>query len=104
MSNPIVIACLVAVFSWWFFTGIICFLSAIQTVPVIGLEDFMRYVHFLSCSWVSLIQYSSQFVSVLAVYLSFLGAMLVWGWLEYVFLIGVITGPNNSNALECNKC
>ena len=42
-----------------------------------------------------LIQYSSQFVSVLAVYLSFLGAMLVWGWLEYVFLIGVITGPNN---------
>ena len=26
MSNPIVIACLVAVFSWWFFTGIILLL------------------------------------------------------------------------------
>ncbi|REJ67545.1 MAG: DUF3623 family protein, partial [Proteobacteria bacterium] len=23
MSNPIIIACLVAVFSWWFFTGAI---------------------------------------------------------------------------------
>ena len=26
MSNPIVIACLVAVFSWWFFTGVILLL------------------------------------------------------------------------------
>ena len=32
-----------------------------------------------------------------AVYLSYLGAMVVWGWIEYVFLIGIITGPNISN-------
>ena len=32
-----------------------------------------------------------------AVYVSYLGAMIVWGWIEYVFLIGIITGPNISN-------
>ena len=94
MSNPIVIACLVAVFSWWFFTGIILLLVRYSDGSSFGLEDFMRYfTPFLVAGWID--QYSSQFVSVLAVYLSFLGAMLVWGWLEYVFLIGVITGPNN---------
>ena len=98
MSNPIVIACLVAVFSWWFFTGIILLLvrysdgSSFRSRRLYALFSLPFLV--AGCM---LIQYSSQLVSVMAVYLSFLGAMLVWGWLEYVFLIGVITGPNTSN-------
>ena len=98
MSNPIVIACLVAVFSWWFFTGIILLL-----VRYSDGSNFRSRRLYALCSipflvaGCILIQYSSQLVSVMAVYLSFLGAMLVWGWLEYVFLIGVITGPNTSN-------
>ncbi|MGB1705823.1 MAG: DUF3623 family protein, partial [Paracoccaceae bacterium] len=75
MSNPIVIACLVAVFSWWFFTGIILLLVRYSD----GSNNRSRRLYalcslpFLIAGFI-LIQYSSQFVSVLAVYLSFLGA------------------------------
>ena len=51
----------------------------------------------LSCSWVYIDPILVTVCFSLGSLPSFLGAMLVWGWLEYVFLIGVITGPNTSN-------
>ncbi|MEC7206174.1 MAG: hypothetical protein VXV99_01985, partial [Pseudomonadota bacterium] len=64
MSNPIVIACLVALFSWWFFTGIILLLVRYSD----GCSFRSRRLYalwslpFLVAGWM-LIQYSSQFVS-----------------------------------------
>ncbi len=39
---------------------------------------------------------SSQSVSVAAVYVSFVGALLVWGWHEVGFLTGAAAGPRRS--------
>ena len=33
-------------------------------------------------------------VTVPGVYLAFISALSIWGWLELAFLTGVITGPN----------
>jgi putative photosynthetic complex assembly protein 2 len=38
--------------------------------------------------------YTLKQTSVLSVYLSFISALSIWGWLELAFLTGVITGPN----------
>ena len=98
MSNPIVIACLVAVFSWWLFTGVILLLVRYSDSASYRVRQLyaLLSVPFLLVGFL-LVYFSAQFSSVSAVYLSYLGAMLVWGWIEYVFLIGIITGPNRSN-------
>ena len=101
MSNPIVIACLAAVFSWWFFTGVILLLVRYSDSASYRVRGFYAIASLpLFLIGFLLINFSAQFLSILAVYLSFIGALFVWGWLEYVFLIGIITGPNVSNCPE----
>lgn len=41
------------------------------------------------------LQYSLSDPSVFGVYVGFLSALAVWGWVELAFLTGVITGPNH---------
>ncbi len=85
------IAALFALFAWWFSTGLILFvvrradrsgghkLAVIAGVPaaLIG---------------AALVQASLGMHSVTGVYLGFIGALLIWGWIELAFLAGVITG------------
>ena len=99
MSNPIVIACLVAIFSWWFSTGIILVavrlcdrltaaqrqLKCLLTVPIFALGLIG-------------IEFSAPVLTTWAVYQAFFSVLCVWGWIEFAFLTGVITGPNMS---EC---
>jgi len=94
MANPWVAAG-VALFLWWFSTGIILLAvrradrsgaAARRTltwgalpVPVLGAWGL----------WVTLDQTGPT-----AAYGAFLSALALWGWIELAFLTGAITGPN----------
>lgn len=89
------IAALVALFVWWFSTGVILLAvkradrmgegahlwCALATLPVLafGLAGFRE---------------SLAMPGVGGVYLGFLSAIAIWGWVELAFLTGVLTGPN----------
>ena len=45
----------------------------------------------------TMVMVSSQIVSVLAVYLSFAGALMIWGWHEIGFLTGAAAGPSRAS-------
>lgn len=88
------IAAVSAVFSWWFFTGIILLLvrradrrggnahsaNVALSVPVFALG-------------VAGLVVSGGALSVANVYIAFISVLLVWGWIELAFLSGVIMGP-----------
>ncbi len=88
------IAALAALFLWWFSTGSILLAvrladrggrpwPAVLTaaaLPVLAWGVFALWV-------------SAPRGDVGAAYLSFLGALAVWGWVELAFLTGQITGP-----------
>ena len=88
-------AVILAIFFWWFLTGIILFLVkwadnhgtkthviiAVASSPslflgVLGLHTF------------------SKDTSLVGVYGSFVAALATWSWLELAFLSGILTGPN----------
>ncbi|NBR33102.1 MAG: DUF3623 domain-containing protein [Rhodobacteraceae bacterium] len=95
MSNPIVIACLVAIFSWWFFTGMI--LIAVRLCDRLSIAQRQKVcLASLPIFGIGLfgIDYTANLQTTTAVYLGFFAALAVWGWIEFAFLTGVITGPN----------
>ncbi len=83
-----------AVFTWWFFTGVILLIvrrsdagdatghgkSVVFTVPLLALG-------------VAGLVVSSTALSVANIYIGFLSTLLVWGWIELAFLAGIVTGP-----------
>ncbi|MEY1557823.1 putative photosynthetic complex assembly protein PuhE [Yoonia sp. R2331] len=86
------IAALFALFAWWFSTGVILFvvrradrtgqhrLVVLGSVPV-------------AVMGAALVVASLGLNSVLGAYLGFVGALLIWGWIELAFLAGIVTGP-----------
>lgn len=93
LSSPW-IAAVIAIFSWWFFTGIILLIvrradggwaTAHGKSVVFGTPLFALGILGLVLSATSL--------TVANVYIGFLSVLLVWGWIELAFLSGVITGP-----------
>ncbi len=88
------IAALIAIFSWWFFTGIILLVvrrkdvagatahgaSVVWGVPLLALGIFGAVI-------------SAASLTVANIYISFFAVLLIWGWIELAFLSGVITGP-----------
>lgn len=86
------IASLFALFVWWFSTGAILF--AVRRADRSGghvwavLAGLPLLVFGAVAVWLSLGWYD-----VMGVYLGFLGALAVWGWIELAFLAGVVTGP-----------
>nr|AAF24265.1 Orf292 [Cereibacter sphaeroides] len=94
LTSPWVVA-LSAIFVWWFSTGILLWRvrhadnrgpEAHLTSVILGLPMLFAgawgYVHTLHDETVD------------GVYVAFLSALGVWGWIELSFLSGVITGPN----------
>ena len=91
------IAALLALFVWWFSTGMILALVrwadgrgagtrmavTIGMLPVFGVGG-----------WAYLASLDGSDVG--AAYHGFLAAIALWGWIELAFLTGVITGPNQS--------
>lgn len=98
MSNPIIIACLVAVFSWWFFTGAILLAVRLCDRNSIGFRARVTtavspfFVFGFGGLW-----YTSFTSDVQSVYLAFFSALAIWGWIEFAFLTGIITGPNTTD-------
>lgn len=89
------IAAVTAIFLWWFSTGII--LWRVRYADNLGKEAHLGSVLLgLPLLVVGLygLHHTADDASAIGVYLSFLSALAVWGWIELAFLSGVITGPN----------
>ncbi len=94
LSDPW-IAALVALFLWWFCTGVILLVVQLSarasarsglavvftTAPVFGLGGWVAWT-------------SAHSMTPGGVYHGFLAALALWGWVELAFLTGVIAGPN----------
>ncbi|MDG1168014.1 MAG: putative photosynthetic complex assembly protein PuhE [Sulfitobacter sp.] len=87
-------AALIAVFAWWFFTGII--LLVVRRADAGDAVAHGRNV-FLSVPLFALgaagLVVSSTQMTLSNVYIAFVSTLLIWGWIELAFLSGVITGP-----------
>ena len=88
------IAALVAIFSWWFFTGIILLVvrSADRQGTAAHRMSVVFGVPFLALGVFGLV-ISAASVTTANIYAAFLSVLLIWGWIELAFLSGVITGP-----------
>lgn len=89
------IAALIALFVWWFSTGAI--LMAVKYADRQGASARMRATVFaLPLLFIGIfgLGYVADDTSIFGVYVAFLSALCVWGWIELAFLTGAITGPN----------
>ncbi len=98
MSSPW-LAIVGAMFAWWFSTGAI--LWRVKSADRIGGGAHLRTVIFalplLGLGiWGFLTSLSSETMN--GVYVGFLSALAIWGWIEIAFLSGIITGPNRHPA------
>ena len=90
------IAAIIALFIWWFSTGTI--LMAVKYADRAGPRA--RAITTWSALPLILIGaygawWSANQTDVLGVYVAFLAALAIWGWIELAFLTGAITGPND---------
>lgn len=97
MTQPFV-ASLFAIFIWWFSTGMI--LLAVRKADRSGrhIQTVLAGLPLvLGGAWA--VGASLTETNVTGVYLGFLGALAIWGWIELAFLAGVITGPMKDDCL-----
>lgn len=89
------IAALIAMFIWWFSTGAILLAvkradragpKARQNLTLAGLP--LLALGLFGAWW------SVSEPTILGIYVAFMSALLIWGWIELAFLTGIITGPN----------
>ncbi|MFK7877459.1 MAG: putative photosynthetic complex assembly protein PuhE [Paracoccaceae bacterium] len=89
------IAAFIALFVWWFSTGAI--LMAVKYADFKG-PDMRRRATLIGFALVPVGAYgmylSVSDMSIFGVYIGFLAALALWGWIELAFLTGAITGPN----------
>ena len=95
MSDSPWLAALATLFLWWFSTGLILWRvrvadngtaqdhanSVVMALPLLAIG--------LAAARASLPDLSAN-----GIYLAFLAALALWGWIELAFLSGVVTGPN----------
>lgn len=97
MTSPWV-ASLFAIFLWWFSTGAI--LVAVRRADrqaTHGMTVFAGVPLLVLGFWAVAVSLTDTGVQ--GVYLGFLGALAVWGWVEMAFLTGVVTGPMRDDCL-----
>jgi putative photosynthetic complex assembly protein 2 len=94
MTNPWAVS-LSAIFLWWFSTGAI--LWRVRHADRAGHDAHIWSVllglPLLAGGFLGL-NSTSVDETVRGVYIAFLSALAIWGWIELAFLSGVITGPN----------
>lgn len=89
------IAALVALFVWWFSTGAILVLVRLIEGHARNLRRATVLVALpmaLAGAYGAVI--SASDASPIGAYIAFTSAIAIWGWIEFAFLAGVITGPN----------
>lgn len=84
---------LFTLFVWWFSTGFILYLDGLP-------QKTFRYSLFGAAVVLVLslygLFYTAHDTSILAAYIAFSCGLLVWGFVEITFLMGVLTGPRRS--------
>ncbi|MBQ2261990.1 MAG: DUF3623 domain-containing protein [Loktanella sp.] len=91
-------AAVAAIFLWWFSTGAI--MLAVRWADRSG-----RHVStviaglplLIGGTWAAVVSFDMATLG--GVYLGFLGALAIWGWIELAFLAGVVTGPMRDDCL-----
>ncbi|WP_462321750.1 putative photosynthetic complex assembly protein PuhE [Halochromatium sp.] len=80
-----------ALFLWWFSTGVILYLNGLprRTYPVSLIAATALMV-----ALVVLIYLVRDHDDLWGAYLGFTAGVLVWGWLEMVYFMGLVTGPH----------
>ena len=93
MLENVWIAALVAIFAWWFATGVILLVVRRADNSDGHLWATLGNVHLLilggTGAWITFTD-----TSLFGVYCAFFSALAIWGWIELAFLTGVIAGPN----------
>jgi putative photosynthetic complex assembly protein 2 len=84
-----------ALFLWWFATGLILFLDGLpkRTFRWSMLVASAIFVLALIGLWLT-----RDTTTVAGAYLAFTFAILIWGWNEMAFLMGIITGPRKTES------
>ncbi|MEM7546221.1 MAG: putative photosynthetic complex assembly protein PuhE [Pseudomonadota bacterium] len=110
MTSPW-LAIIGTIFVWWFSTGAILWRvkSADRAGDSFSAGSHMRdRAHLRSVLWGLPIlglgiwgfSTSLQDETITGVYVGFLSALAIWGWIELSFLSGIITGPNHHKARD----
>ena len=88
------LAVLSALFIWWFSTGAIFWATArLERWNIAGVWTVWATLPLaLAAAW-AMVE-AGTWATVTGAYLGFAAAIAVWGWFEFAFLTGVITGPN----------
>jgi putative photosynthetic complex assembly protein 2 len=81
---------LFTLFLWWFSTGAILYLDGL---PRRTFRWSLAAATIVVAGALAAIGATADHSSVLASYVAFSGAIVVWGWVEMSFLMGLITGP-----------
>ncbi len=94
------IAALAALFLWWFSTGAILYAvrRADKGGPTARLWACLMTLPFLVLGAAGFVD-TLALDTVAAVYVGFLSALALWGWIELTFLTGTITGPITSQSV-----
>ena len=88
------IAALIALFVWWFATGVI--LMVVKHADRHGLRARQwAVVGGVPMLALGVVGFSASLpvTTVGGAYIAFLSALAIWGWIELAFLTGIITGP-----------
>ncbi len=88
-----VAAIAVALFTWWFATGVVLLLDGL---PRSTYRTSLACASVAALAALGAIAWSSERSSLAAGYIAFAGSILVWGWAEMTFLMGGITGPRRA--------
>jgi putative photosynthetic complex assembly protein 2 len=84
---------LFTVFAWWFSTGVILYLDGL---PLRTFRISLAGATLLALLALWGLSATAADDSVTAAYLAFLCALMVWGWQEMAFLMGLVTGPRRT--------
>lgn len=82
---------LFALFIWWFSTGLILYLDGL---PKHTMRWSMLGATVLAAIAIAGLIAVRSDTGLLAVYIAFTAGVVLWGWHEITFLMGLVTGPN----------
>jgi putative photosynthetic complex assembly protein 2 len=85
---------LFAIFVWWFGTGIVLLAVGLRRRPI---GWIVAIATLLLVAALATIVATRDTMSAAAMYAGFTAAIVAWGWVEVLFLTGVVTGPRRTD-------